>query len=337
MNRREFLAAGLTGTTLAASRAGTLSGAPSAGSVGAGPPPARPSDPAAATPPAEPKTKPPIVDVHTHFYDPSRPEGVPWPGRNDKTLYRTVLPPEYRKLAEPEGVVGTVVVEASPRVEDNAWLLDLAAKDPYLLGIVGRLDPAGAEFDKHLKRFAADPLFRGIRISQNDLAGVLKNGHVRRLGLLAEAGLALDVNGGPAMPAEVARLAAELPRLRIVINHCANLKIDGKDPPPAWVEAMTAAAKHERVFCKASALVEQTATKPAPRDAAYYAPVLATLFKLFGEDRLLFGSNWPVSDRAAPFATVVGVVRDWFAAKGAAVSAKYFHDNSRAAYGWKKR
>ena len=61
-------------------------------------------------------------------------------------------------------------------------------------------------------------------------------------------------------------LAPLLPKLRIVINHAANLRIDGKEPPAKWIEGMAAAAKHPNVFCKVSALVEQTGTKPAPRE-----------------------------------------------------------------------
>src|SRR5579884_435444 len=87
-----------------------------------------------------------IIDSHTHFYDPSRRQGVPWPSNTDKLLYRRVLPEEYKRLAQSPGIVGTVVVEASPWVEDNQWLLDLAAKDSFLVGIVGRLDTAADDF-----------------------------------------------------------------------------------------------------------------------------------------------------------------------------------------------
>lgn len=278
-----------------------------------------------------------IVDTHTHFYDPSRPEGVPWPGKNDKSLYRPVLPDEYQKLAEPLGISGTVVVEASPWVEDNQWLLDLAAKSPFLWGIVGRLDTAADGFADLVRRFARNPLYRGIRISHNELAAGLNGMIVERCQLLVDHNLELDVNGGPDMPTDVARLAARLPDLRIVINHCANLKIDGSQPPAAWRDAMTAASEHRNVYCKVSALVEQTARKPAPRDVDYYRPVLDTLWERFGEDRLIFGSNWPVSERGAPLATVVGIVRDYFVQKGDAVAAKYFQDNARRAYAWPKR
>src|SRR3954463_3661175 len=82
-------------------------------------------------PAAQEKPKLDIIDTHTHFYDPTRPQGVPWPGKGDKKLYRPVLPSEYKQLAKPFGVVGTIVVEASPWVEDNQWLLDLAAKEPF--------------------------------------------------------------------------------------------------------------------------------------------------------------------------------------------------------------
>ena len=288
---------------------------------------------------AEDERKLEIIDTHTHFFDPTRPEGVPWPGKNNKRLYRPVLPAEFKRLAQPLGVVGTVVVEASPWVEDNQWLLDLAKKEPFLVGIVGRLDTASDEFEKHLRRFAGHPLYRGIRISWGELPNGLKEGGklVEHARLLVDHKLQLDVNGGPDMPAHVARLAAKLPKLRIVINHCANLRVDGREPPAKWREGMQAAAKHPNVFCKVSALVEQTSQKPAPREVDYYRPVLDTLWTLFGEERLIFGSNWPVSDGKAPLATVVGIVHDYFNAKGEAAAAKFFYGNSQTAYRWQKR
>jgi L-fucono-1,5-lactonase len=278
-----------------------------------------------------------IIDCHTHFYDPTRPQGVPWPGKNDKSLYRPVLPDEFKRLARPLGVAGTVVIEASPWLEDNQWLLDLAEKERFIVGIVGHLDTAADDFGRNLRRFARSPLYRGIRISHADLTDGLQAGLVERCKLLIDHGLELDVNGGPDMPADVARLARELPKLRIVINHCGNPRIDGKQPPDRWREGMQAAAKHPNVFCKVSALVEQTARKPAPRDVEYYRPVLDTLWSLFGEDRLVFGSNWPVSDRGAPLDTVVGIVRDYFTAKGDRASAKCFRYNAQTAYAWPKR
>ena len=105
-----------------------------------------------------------IIDTHTHFYDPTRPQGIPWPPRNNALLYRTVQPKHHRALAEPQGVTGTVVVEASFWLEDNQYVLDLAAQDPWIVGVVGNIASDRPEFGAELDRFATNPLFRGIRV-----------------------------------------------------------------------------------------------------------------------------------------------------------------------------
>ena len=280
-----------------------------------------------------------IIDCHTHFWDPTRPGGRPWPGKNNERLYRSVLPPELQKLGKPMGLVGTIVVEASPRIEDNQWLLDLAEKDPFVLGVVGRIDPQSDDFEKHVKRFAKDPLFRGIRISWGELPDGLEEGGnlVQRCQVLIDHNLGLDTNGGPDMPADVARLAAKCPELRICINHAANLKIDGREPPKKWIAGMEAAAKHPNVFCKVSALMEQTKEKPAPKDVEYYRPVLDTLWNNFGGDRLIYGSNWPMTEGRVPLSNIVDVLRDYFTARGGEAARRFFHDNSKSAYAWEER
>lgn len=150
---------------------------------------------------AEPASKEPLIDTHTHFYDPTRPQGVPWPGKGDKRLYRPVLPAEFFKLTTPLGVTGTVVVEASPWLEDNRWLLDLADHEKGIVGIVGNLTPGEAEFAGHLKRFSRHPLYRGIRIGHGLLKEKLADkAFLDDMRRLADQDLTLDVNGGPDTP-----------------------------------------------------------------------------------------------------------------------------------------
>jgi predicted TIM-barrel fold metal-dependent hydrolase len=105
----------------------------------------------------------PIIDTHIHLYDPTRPQGVPWPGRNNEVLYKPSLPSRYRPIAEPLGIVGAIEVECSSWLEDNQWVLDVAAKDEIMVGTVGRLVPGAPDFRRNLDRFHANPLFRGIR------------------------------------------------------------------------------------------------------------------------------------------------------------------------------
>ena len=87
-----------------------------------------------------------IIDTHIHLYDPTRPQGVPWLSPDDEVLYRKVFPEDYKALAIPEGVTGTVVVEASEWVEDNQWILDIAADEPFIVGFVGNLQPGSEDF-----------------------------------------------------------------------------------------------------------------------------------------------------------------------------------------------
>jgi L-fuconolactonase len=275
------------------------------------------------------------IDAHTHFYDPTRPQGVPWPPKNDALLYRPVLPDEFQTLTRHEHVSGTIVIEASTWLEDNQWLLDLAAKNAFIVGVVGRLDTADDQFAKHLARFVKSPLFRGVRINHDELKTALdRQKQADRIASLAAEDRELDVNGGPDMPADVARLARRIPDLRIVVNHAANLTIDGKQPSEAWVTGMRAAAGGENVFCKVSALVEGTRkmNRDAPGDHDFYRPVLDALWNLFGEERLIFGSNWPVSERAASYATVYQIVEAYFKEKGATALQTFLRTNAIKAY-----
>lgn len=279
-----------------------------------------------------------IIDCHTHFYDPARPQGVPWPAKGTK-LHRTVLPKDWLAVAAPHGVSETIVVEASPWLEDNQWVLDLAAQEKRILGLVGNLDAADPKFPEHLRRFAANPIFRGIRWRGDLLsASSSQEQAFRRARLLADHGLELDLNGPPAMLPQAAKLAGEMPELRIVINHLGGSG-DPQNLRPEWRQNIRLVAQRRNVFMKVSALVEQVKGPEgqAPRDTAYYLPVLDHLWECFGEDRLIYGSNWPVSDRGAPYDVVFGIVNEYMNSKGRDAAEKYFWKNSQAAYRLRER
>jgi L-fuconolactonase len=152
--------------------------------------------------------------------------------------------------------------------------------------------------------------------------------------MLAQVGLMIDVLGGPDDLMTVSAFAKSLPSLRIVIDHVANVRIDGQAPPSNWISGMSAAASQPNVYCKVSGLVEGSGMRgQAPADVAFYRPTLDLLWQVFGEDRLVFGSNWPVSSPYAPLSTVLGIVQAYFADKGVAASDKYFAKNAKVAYG----
>ncbi|HZM06680.1 MAG TPA: amidohydrolase family protein [Candidatus Saccharimonadales bacterium] len=276
-----------------------------------------------------------VIDAHAHFYDPTRPQGVSWPPRDDKFLYRSRLPSDYRALPVPRPVTGVIVVEASSWLEDNQWVLDLAEKSPFILGFVGNLPIGAKAFAAQLKRFAANKIFRGIRLRDRKLEGMLENpAFVTDLNLLADYGLSLDLAGGMEILPFADRLAEKLPSLRIVIDHLAGVVVDGKSPPPDWSRQMQSLARSRNIYCKLSGLVEGTgrADGLAPRDADFYRPVLDAMRTIFGPDRLIYASNWPVSARFATLATVQRIVGEYFHNYGHAIEAAVFSQSAKRAY-----
>jgi len=262
---------------------------------------------------------------------------VPWPPRDDDLLYRTVLPNDYRALPVPRPVTGTVVVEASPWIEDNQWVLDLAAHETFIVGFVGNLPVGTKQFAGHLKRFADNKLFRGIRIRYRKLEGTLDAvAFVSDLKLLADHDLSLDLVGGTEILQFADRLAKEIPSLRIIIDHLAGVTVDGKPPPIDWVQHMKALAPRPNVYFKVSGLVEGTGRSDgsAPRDVEFYRPVLDAMHGMFGPERLIYASNWPVSERFAPLATVQSIIEDYFRSHGRRAEEQVFSMSGKNAYRW---
>lgn len=259
---------------------------------------------------------PGIIDTHIHFYDPSRPQGVPWPAKSETLLYRTVLPADLDKLTRKLGVTGVVVVEASPWLEDNQWVLDLAKDSPLILALIGNLPCGTPEFAKHLDRFRKNPLFRGIRLNGKRIGEGLSNPlFMKDIHRMADAGLTLDAIGGEAMLTEVARLNDAVPSLKIVLDH---LPFDAPATP-----ALRDLGRRPQIYAKVSNVGPKT-------QRAW----LDELWAIFGADRLVYGSNWPVSERVAPYDVSLKMTQDYFAAKGGDAASKFFRANSRQAYGW---
>src|SRR5450755_4129075 len=101
----------------------------------------------------------PIIDTHVQLFDPRRPQGVPYSGPKGQPP-QLALPETYRQQIPGTGIVGAIVIEASPWIEDNLWILERAASDPIFVGVVGSLDPSRADFGEYLNRFSKDPLWR---------------------------------------------------------------------------------------------------------------------------------------------------------------------------------
>ena len=277
-----------------------------------------------------------IIDPHTHFGDPSQPKDL---------LYRTELPEVYKAVAIPEGVTGTVVTESSEDIEDNQWTLDLADKDPFIVGLIGHLNPFSERFDQDLYRFAADPRFCGFRLHTNcchRYTGQPRQGVdaiperlLESLARLVEKDLALDIHGGCEYFDYFAELVERVDGIRIVINHMGECRPLTTGPLRAeWVTGIRRIASMPNVYCKVSALVQMATNVPAPTDPEFYRPAIDVVWDAFGTERLIYASNWPQIERVSDFATAHRIVADYFAEKGADAEENFYWKNAKRMYKW---
>ena len=285
---------------------------------------------------------PPILDAHIHLFDTARPGGVPWPKPDDQTLYRPALPSRYQDVIQGTGVVGAIAIEASPLASDNDWLLRTARSNPLLVGVVGDLLPQEPGFARELHRLKSDPLFLGIRYGNlwdRSLAADLdKPGFLDGLKTLSELQLVLDsANPDTALLCALARVANALPKLTIVIDHLPHA-VPPAEPAAAqtFAQALKDLAAAPRVFSKLSEILagNEDANAPLP------APVQARLdgiWSLFGEDRLIYGSDWPNSDHVSTYAEGLNALQRYVAERHPAAAEKVFWKNSMAAYRWRPR
>jgi predicted TIM-barrel fold metal-dependent hydrolase len=284
----------------------------------------------------------PIIDAHIHLFDPTRRGGVPWPPPDDAVLYKTSSPERYVALAKPLGIVGAIAIEASPLASDNQWLLNVAAKHPVIVGVIGDLIPGSATYSADLDRLHANPLFLGFRYGNlwnRDLSVDLqKPGFLEGLKALAQAGLVLEsANPDPTLIHAIRRVAERVPELRIVIDHLPHAAVpdEGSAQKQYWSD-LRQLAQGKTVFVKLSEIPAVKAGSVVT-DAAFYKGALDAIWNVFGEDRILFGSDWPNSDHVAPIETTLSIVRAYIAPKGHVVEEKFFWKNSIAAYRWHRR
>jgi predicted TIM-barrel fold metal-dependent hydrolase len=156
--------------------------------------------------------------------------------------------------------------------------------------------------------------------------------------LLAEADLVLDTaNPSVALLEDVIRISDTVPNLRIVIDHLPRLARPQEPQPRAAYDAATRElAQRSQVYVKVSAVLQRVDGR-VPRELSYYRPKLDEIWETFGEDRLLYGSDWPNSAPVGTYEQVFGIVHEYFTAKGREAAEKYFWKNSVAAYKWVRR
>ena len=286
----------------------------------------------------------PIIDTHIHLFDKTRPEGAPYPRDmprgGEPPQGMIALPNRYQAITAPFGVVGAIVVEASPRLDDNQWILDVAADESVIVGLVGRLDPADQAFGTHLDRLHQNPLFLGIRQGRLHL-GLDNPDYIANLKLLADADCSLDVDTprqGMTATEVLVNLLDKVPSLRLVMDHLPDVRFPDREAKDTYMTHLRELGSRPQVYIKLSEVVHRF-DGSVSADVNAYRGWLDELWSIFGEDRVMFGSDWPQSESLEfnSYPNVFGVAREYVSGKGPAAMEKVFWKNSLKPYRWVQR
>jgi len=254
-----------------------------------------------------------IVDAHQHFWNPARGD-YGWL-KPDNPIHRIFAPTDLRPLMTEAGVETTILVQAAPTPEETDYMLGIARDTPWVLGVVGWIDLLVADAASQVRRRATDPLFLGVRPMLQDLADpgwILQPALRPALETVASEGLVFDALILPHQIAAITELARRHPGLAIMLDHGAKPRLGDADAMRGWALEMEKLAAMPNVTCKVSGLLTEL-TPAGTRDDV--ARAIGVLFDLFGADRLVWGSDWPVL-------TLAGAYPDWFALAREAIAAK---------------
>jgi L-fuconolactonase len=253
-----------------------------------------------------------IVDAHHHFWDPDRAE-YPWMTGEMAPIRRAFGPADLRPLLERSHVDRTVVVQTRSSMEETRELLATAAATDFVAGVVGWVDltdPTVPELLGELREAPGGRYLVGIRHQvhdEDDPRWLLRPDVLRGLEGVAETGLTCDLLvRARELPAALA-VARRFTHLRFVVDHLAKPAIaSGADA--RWEEGMAPLAELPNVSCKLSGMV--TEADWATWRPADLAPFVERVRAWFGDERLLFGSDWPVCLVAAGYDRVLTALRE---------------------------
>lgn len=279
--------------------------------------------------PVDPTT-PPRIDSHQHFWRLDRGD-YGWLTPALGPIHRDFTPADLAPHLDAHGITATILVQAAPTEAETRFLLDLAARTPFVAGVVGWADFAAPDAPARIASLAADPLLVGLRPMVQDIPDphwLARAELTPAFAALKQHGLVFDaLVKPPQIPALLALLDRES-ELPVVIDHGAKPDLTGADLTD-WRDGIAKLAARPNTLCKLSGLV--TEAGPDWSDATL-APAIAHLLACFGAERLLWGSDWPVATLRASYADWLATAERLTATRSEAERAAIFGGNAARAY-----
>jgi L-fuconolactonase len=259
----------------------------------------------------------PVVDAHQHFWDPNAAD-YPWMTGDYEPLRRRFQPADLEPQLTEAGIDATIVVQARHELDETRRLLEIAEATDWVAGVVGWVDLTASDVDRTIATIRAEPggeRLVGIRHQvhdEPDPGWLLRPDVLRGLAAVADAGLAFDLlvrTRGLQAAVDVAR---RLPQLVLVVDHLAKPPVSSGEVEP-WASLLRELGALEHVTAKVSGLVTEASWTGWRR--SNLEPYVKIALDVFGPDRLMFGSDWPVCLLAAGyqevFDTTVAIVSEF--------------------------
>ncbi|NQW16655.1 MAG: amidohydrolase family protein [Chloroflexi bacterium] len=241
-----------------------------------------------------------IVDSHQHFWDLSKFD-YSWMGEEDSVLKQNHLPETLKPLMDEAGVDRTVIVQAVSSIDEAWWLLDLADANDWVAGVVTWVDLQSPTVGDDLDALQKREKFCGIRHIWHDEPNddwILSPAVLEGLKELARRDIPYDLLVRPQHLKYVPPLLEAIPDLRTVIDHIAKPLIAETIMEP-WATDLAIIASNPSVHCKFSGMV--TEADHENWTVGELVPYADRIVEMFGYDRMMFGSDWPVSTLASRY------------------------------------
>jgi L-fuconolactonase len=233
------------------------------------------------------------IDAHQHFWHPGRGD-YDWMPEGDAVLDRPYHPADLRPQLDAAGVQATVLVQAAATVNETEYMLGVADGCGYVAGVVGWVDFGNPAAHADLHRLKGHPKFKGVRPMIQDIPddGWMHRDDVQwAYRALIDLDLTFDALGFPRHLDHFLRLLRRYPQMRAVVDHCMKPQIRDPSGFAHWAEGMARIAGETGAFVKFSALITEANAGWTVENLRPYAD---HILRVFGADRVMWGSDWPV-------------------------------------------
>ena len=270
------------------------------------------------------------IDAHQHFWQLARGD-YGWLAPGLAPIYRDFMPADLAPILARHRIARTILVQAAPTVAETEFMLAVAARTPFVAGVVGWVDFTAPDAPRDIERLAADPLLVGLRPMVHDFADanwLLRSDLAPAVDAMITHGLVFDALVRPAHLPRLEQFIARHPALSVVVDHGAKPEI-GQHSFEPWLVDLAAVAQYGGVRCKLSGLVTEAAAGWREADVR---PYIDHLLGLFGADRLVWGSDWPVVDLAGGYDAWRGLTSSALTALGPSQKAAVLGGNAAELY-----